>query len=146
MTWCFWDGYDPCMVSLSKNLMKNPGGGHRWILYHFDHKFTRCYALPHELAQSVVHGLLWCVMEIFEFISTSSWHTLAQKSAWQLYLGCYNGLSFTIHVLIRTMPLYSVAMVITDVFWKKWINVSNKLVRIMKIFTKKNDLKNHGVI
>jgi len=34
------------------------------ILYHFDHKFTGCYALPHELAQSVVHGLPWCGTEI----------------------------------------------------------------------------------
>jgi hypothetical protein len=28
----------------------------RSILYHSDHKFTGCYALPYELAQSVVHG------------------------------------------------------------------------------------------
>jgi hypothetical protein len=42
----------------------------------------------------------------------------------------------------------SVATVITDVFRreKKWINVSNKFMRIMKIFTKINDLKNCGVI
>jgi len=42
--------------------------------------------------------------------------------------------------------LVSVATVITDVFRKKRINVSNKFVRIMKIFTKINDLKNRGVI
>ena len=40
----------------------------------------------------------------------------------------------------------SVATVITNVFQKKQINVSNKFVRIMKIFTKINDLKNCGVI
>ena len=42
----------------------------------------------------------------------------------------------------------SVATVITDVFRreKKWINVSNKFMRIMKIFTQINNLKNRGVI
>ena len=40
----------------------------------------------------------------------------------------------------------SVAVVITDVFGKKRINVSNKFVRIMKIFTKINDLKTTRVI
>ena len=40
----------------------------------------------------------------------------------------------------------SVATVITDVFRKKRINVSNKFMGIMKIFTKINDLKNCRVI
>ena len=44
-----------------RRLLLHPGN----LLYHFDHKFTGCYALPHELAQSVVHGPLWCVTEIF---------------------------------------------------------------------------------
>jgi hypothetical protein len=44
------------------------------------------------------------------------------------------------------MNFCSVAVVVTDVFQKKLINISNKFVRIMKIFTKANDLKNRRVI
>jgi hypothetical protein len=40
----------------------------------------------------------------------------------------------------------SIAMAIADVFWKNGINVWNKFMRILKIFTKINDLKNHRVI
>jgi len=40
----------------------------------------------------------------------------------------------------------SVAVVITNVFRKNGINVSNKFVRILKIFTKIYDIKNHRVI
>jgi hypothetical protein len=36
------------------------------VLYHSNHKFTRCYVLPHELAQSVVHGPLWCITKFFQ--------------------------------------------------------------------------------
>jgi hypothetical protein len=43
-------------------------------------------------------------------------------------------------------PTSSVAAAIADVFRKNGINVTNKFVRIMKIFTKINDLKNRGVI
>ena len=43
------------------------------------------------------------------------------------------------------MALDSVAVVITNVFQKKNVNKCfKKFVRIMKIFTKINDLKNHG--
>ena len=47
-------------------------------------------------------------------------------------------------VILRQNAMSSVATVITDVFRKKRINVSNKFVRIMKIFTKINDLKTMG--
>ena len=40
----------------------------------------------------------------------------------------------------------SVAAAITDVFRKNGINVSNKFVRILKIFNKIYDIKNRGVI
>ena len=40
----------------------------------------------------------------------------------------------------------SVATAITDVFRKNGINVLNKFVRILKIFTKIYDIKNRGVI
>jgi hypothetical protein len=40
----------------------------------------------------------------------------------------------------------SVAVAITDVFRKNGINVSNKFVRIQKIFTKIYDIKNRRVI
>jgi len=40
----------------------------------------------------------------------------------------------------------SVAVAITDVFRKNGINVSNKVVRILKIFTKIYDIKNRRVI
>ena len=46
--------------------------GENDILYHSNHKFTGCYALPYELAQYVVHGPLWCITKLFRFI-TSSW-------------------------------------------------------------------------
>ena len=55
-------------------------------------------------------------------------------------------LSCVSYSLIYSSTQGSVAVVITDVFRKKRINVSNKFVRIMKIFTKINDLKNCGVI
>jgi len=45
----------------------------------------------------------------------------------------------------RIMPS-SVAAAITDVFRKNGINVSNKFVRIPKIFTKIYDIKNRRVI
>jgi len=40
----------------------------------------------------------------------------------------------------------SVAVVITNVFRKNGINVSNKFVRILKIFTKIYNIKNRRVI
>jgi len=40
----------------------------------------------------------------------------------------------------------SVAAAITDVFRKNGISVSNKFVRILKIFTNIYDIKNRGVI
>ena len=40
----------------------------------------------------------------------------------------------------------SVAMAITDVFQKNGINVLNKFMRILKIFTKIYDIKNHRVV
>ena len=43
-------------------------------------------------------------------------------------------------------PDSSVAAAIADVFRKNGINVRNKFVRILKIFTKINDLKNRRVI
>jgi len=44
------------------------------------------------------------------------------------------------------MAINSVAMAITDVFRKNGIYVSNKFVRILKIFTEIYDIKNRGVI
>ena len=41
---------------------------------------------------------------------------------------------------------YSVAAAIADVFRKNRINVRNKFVGILKIFTKINEVKNRGVI
>jgi hypothetical protein len=48
--------------------------------------------------------------------------------------------------VLHPFNLRSVAVAIADVFRKNRINVRNKFVRILKIFTKINDLKNRGVI
>ena len=49
-------------------------------------------------------------------------------------------------ILACVAVLNSVAMAIANVFRKNRINVGNKFVRILNIFTKINDLKNCGVI
>ena len=47
---------------------------------------------------------------------------------------------------MRQRYLVSVATAITNVFRKNGINVSNKFVRILKIFSKIYDIKNCGAI
>jgi hypothetical protein len=66
------------------------------LLYHFDHKFTGCYTLPPWTCP--ICSSWTAVMRhrnFFKFISTSSWRILAQKSAWQPYLGHYSNFRFT---------------------------------------------------
>ena len=76
-----------------------------------------------------------------------------ERANWRAYVATIKLVSTWCHTPIELaflsmsdFPDSSVAAAIADVFRKNGINVRNKFVRILKIFTKINDLKNRRVI